>query len=220
MKKVIIILAAVLVGATSFAQMSEKFVKAMETRIASMETAATADQWKELGNAFERIADAEKTQWLAYYYAAFTNIMAGYLSMKPGDFGDNSATLDPYADKAETMIKKAEELSKDNSEIWCIKKMIATLRLSANPMARYMTEGPISEEAIQKAKQLNPNNPRVYMLMGQDKFYTPEQFGGSKTEAKALFEEAIKLFGTFKPESNIHPNWGKPQTEQLLAQTK
>ena len=54
-----------------------------------------------------------------------------------------------------------------------------------------------------------PNNwirkiPRVYLLEGQDKFFTPEQFGGSKTEAKALFEESIKKQETFKPASSIY----------------
>jgi len=29
-------------------------------------------------------------------------------------------------------------------------------------------------------------------MEGQDKFFTPEQFGGSKAEAKILFETGIK----------------------------
>lgn len=220
MKKSIIILTMLVAASTVFGQMSEKFIKAMEPKIALLDSNNDANAWKDLGNAFERIADAEKTQWLPYYYAAFSNVMAGYGSMKPGDFGDNSATLDPYAEKAESLLKKAMELTKDNSEIWCIKKMISTLRLSANAMARYMTELPIAEEAINKAKQLNPANPRVYLLMAQDKYFTPEQFGGSKTEAKALFEESLKNFETFKPESSIHPNWGRVQASYFLTQIK
>ena len=48
-------------------------------------------------------------------------------------------------------------------------------------MNRYMQYGPIAEQALQKAIKLNPENPRIYLLQGQDKFYTPEQYGGSKT---------------------------------------
>lgn len=203
----------------TFGQMSDKFVNAMKEKITLLDSNLDAAAWKELGNSFERIAEAEKTQWLPYYYSAFSNVMAGYRSMTPGDFGDHSATLDPFADKAESLLNKAEALSKDNSEIWCVRKMIATLRLSANAMARYMTEGPISEEAINKAKSLNPNNPRVYLLMGQDKFYTPEQFGGSKSEARNLFEEAMKHFSNFRAESPIHPAWGLSQAKWMLSQT-
>ncbi len=220
MKKSILILTMLLGTIVTMGQMSEKFIKAMEPRVLLIDTAHDANGWKDLGNAFERIADAEKTQWLAYYYAAFSNVMAGYNSLKPGDFGDNSATVDPYADKADALITKAAELSKDNSEVWLVKKMISTLRLSANAMARYMTEGPIGEEALNKAKSLNPNNPRVYLLMGQDKFHTPEQYGGSKTEAKSLFEEALKHYAVFKSESTIHPTWGQSQTHWYLSQIK
>ena len=58
------------------------------------------------------------------------------------------------------------------------------------------------------------------MLEGQDKFYTPEQFGGSKTEAKALFEESVKLYASGKPKSSIDPHWGLGQVKYFLAQVK
>lgn len=56
------------------------------------------------------------------------------------------------------------------------------------------------------------------MLLGQDKFFTPEQFGGSKTEAKVLFEQAIKLFESEKPETSIHPHWGLAPTKYYYSQ--
>jgi hypothetical protein len=73
---------------------------------------------------------------------------------------------------------------------------------------------------LDEAKKLNPDNPRVYILEGQDKYYTPVEFGGSKEEAKALFEKAQKLYDTFKPETGIHPNWGKGQVTYFLSQYK
>jgi hypothetical protein len=87
-------------------------------------------------------------------------------------------------------------------------------------MNRYMTYGPVAQQALETAKKLNPANPRVYLLEGQDKFYTPEQFGGSKTEAKKLFEETIVKVDAFKPESSIHPHWGKSVAQYFLAQIK
>jgi hypothetical protein len=58
----------------------------------------------------------------------------------------------------------------------------------------------------------------VYLLEGIDKFYTPEQWGGSKTEGRKLFEEAKKKFETFKPASSIHPSWGMGQIMYFLSQ--
>ena len=221
MKKTIFILTAILAASFSFAQMPDKFVKAMETKIALIDSTHTVEGFADLANAFERIADAEKNQWLAYYYAAYCNASAGTLAGAGGDMMAAKADkTDPYADKADKQIKKAEELAKKNSEIFIVKKMIATLRMLGDPMNRYMTYGPEAQAMLEEAKKLNPENPRVYILEGQDKFYTPEQFGGSKEEAKVLFEKAQKLYDTFKPETSIHPNWGKNQVAYFLSQYK
>ena len=221
MKKTIFILSALFVAIFSFAQMPEKFVKAMEAKIAAVDTTATAQGLTDLANAFERIGDAEKNQWLAYYYAAYCNVSAGYIASQGGDMMAAKADkTDPYADKADAQIKKAEALAKNNSEIFIVKKMIASLRMLGDPMNRYMTYGPEAQAMLDEAKKLNPENPRVYLLEGQDKFYTPEQFGGSKQEAKVLFEKAQTLYETFKPETNIHPNWGKNQIGYFLSQVK
>jgi hypothetical protein len=217
MKKIsTFLMAAVLAAPALFAQ-SDKYVKAMEVKVAQLDTTVTAEGWQQLANSFERIADAEKTQWLPYYYAALGNVMQGYM-ISAGQNGGFAAKTDPLADKAEQLLNSAEAMSKDNSEIFCVRKMIATLRMTADPMSRWQTYGPAASEALAKAKTLNPENPRVYLLEGQDKFYTPEQFGGSKSEAKTLFETSMKKFETQKPESSIHPRWGQNTVKYFLSQ--
>jgi tetratricopeptide (TPR) repeat protein len=220
MKKFIIFLVPALYATVTMAQ-NEKYQKAMEQQIAALDTTTSVDGWKALGNTFQRIGDAEKTQWLPYYYAALTHVMTGYMiAGASGGMGGFAAQTDPEADQAEKLLNKAVELGKENSEIFCVRKMIASLRLMADPMNRYQTELPVATEALQKAKTLDPSNPRVYLLEAQDKFYTPEQYGGSKTEAKTLFEESMKKYEAFKPESSIHPQWGKSQAQYFLTQLK
>jgi hypothetical protein len=217
MKKIVFLLLATCTIFAVNAQ-SEKYVKAMEQKLGGLDTIRTVATWQELANSFERIADAEKTQWLPYYYAAYSHTMAGYMisRMQPeGGFADKT---DPEADKADALIVKAQALTKENSEIFCLKKMVATLHMMGDPMNRYQTYGAQATEALEKAKQLNPENPRVYLLEGQDKLYTPEQFGGSKAEAKVLFEQAQKKYEAFKPESNIHPQWGKQMVGYFIGE--
>jgi len=219
MKKVLSLLVASLLAIASFAQ-SEKYTKAMEALVAGVDTTRSHDALLTQANSFERIANAEKTQWLPFYYAALANINAGYSFTMDGGFGDKSGDIDPLADKAEALITKAEELSKDNSEIWVIKKMLASLRLLANPMARYQQYGPVATAALETAKRLNADNPRVYLLEAQDLYFTPEQYGGDKVQAKKNFEMAMSKFGIYKPQSTIHPNWGLTQTKYFLAEIK
>ena len=220
MKKFFFVCLTFMTMTTAFSQ-SEKYISAMEAKVTMLDSATTPDVLKEMANTFERIANAEKTQWLPFYYAAYCNVMAGTFSLpQDGSFGDNTVITDPYADKAEALLNKAIEIAKGNTEIYCVQKMIHGLRMMGNAMARFMTEGPQAEAALAKAKEANAGNPRIYILEAQDKFYTPEQFGGSKAEAKILFEKAQNLFETYKPESSIHPNWGLPTTKYFLSQLK
>ena len=219
MKKQFLLGAASLIAITSFSQ-SEKYTKAMEQLVAAVDTTYSVDGLTNMANSFQRIADAEKNQWLPYYYAALSHANAGLMmGTANGMTGGMADKTDPEADKAEQLLSKAEALSKDNSEIWIVKKQIATIRMMADPMNRYMTYGPAAAEALATAKKINPENPRVYLLEGQDKFYTPEQFGGSKVEAQKLFAEAQKKFENFKPESSIHPSWGMSQVKYFQSMT-
>jgi hypothetical protein len=203
-----------------FAQ-SEKYKSAMKDKIAVLDTSRDVAGLKDISASFERIGDAEKTQWLPYYYAALAQVNAGnFIYVSNMSDPAQLKNLDALADKADQMITKAEALSKDNSEIYAVKKMIASLRMMVDPMNRYMTYGEKAQQALATAKALNPENPRIYLLEGEDKFYTPEQYGGSKTEAKKMFEEALKKFESFKPASDLDPNWGRSTAQYFLSQIK
>lgn len=219
MKKIVLIPIIMILAFSASAQ-SEKYVKAMEARVAQMEKTNTSAGWQELANGFERIAQAEKSQWLPYYYAAVSHVMNGYLLSNGQTGAANTTQIDQIADKAEALIASAEALEKDNADIYCVKKMVNTLKMMADPMTRFPTYGPKAAEALAKARALDANNPRIYMLEGQDKLYTPEQFGGSRTEAKSLFETSLKKFNEYKPKSTIHPNWGRAQVQYFLSQMK
>lgn len=211
MKKFFAIAMGIMMSVAAIAQ-SDKYQAAMKQNIDELETAMQSGSMPDLANKFERIADAEKTQWLPYYYAAYCNVMLAFMEQ------DKSKT-DGIADKAEQLIKKAEELAGgENSETCVIKSMIASAHMMVDPQARWMQYGQTSSLHITKAKTLDPNNPRPLYLEGQAKFYTPEQFGGGKAPAKELFTKALEMFDKFKPATELHPAWGKSATNYFLAQ--
>lgn len=215
MKKFLFSLLIVAGFAVAAKAQDDKYTAAMQPKVAAIDTTHSTAELLALSAAFERIADAEKTKWLPYYYAALAQVNAAYMmNMQKPD----ASKSDPMADKAEALLGKAEALAKDNSEIYVLKKMIATLRMMADPMNRYMTYGPKAEEALQTALKLNPENPRAYLLQGQDKFFTPEQFGGSKEEAKKLFQLSGQKFESFKPATSLDPNWGRSTLKYFMAQ--
>ncbi len=212
MKKIFVAFLSLAIATQGFAQ-SEKFTKAMTAAIAQWDSAKTADDMLSVSATFERIAEAEKTQWLPYYYASLGQVL--YAFMK-NDMSNNDA----YASKAEALLTKADGLQPDNSEISCVKSMIATMRMLVNPQARWQQYGATIQTELENAKKQDPANPRPYYLQGQNLRNTPEQFGGGCNSAKPLLEEAVKKFEAFKPASAIAPSWGKAQAEKVLATCK
>lgn len=211
MKKFILLSVIVLGSVASFAQ-SEKFTAAMKKNISMIDSAFNSpDAFLGLANNFERIASAEKTQWLPYYYAAYCRLNYGFMQKDPS--GD-----DVIADKAAELIKAADSLRPGNSEISCLKSMMATMRLMVNPQQRYMQYGPMSDNFLNKAKEQDPTNPRPHLLKGQNLKYTPEMFGGGCKTAKPELEAAAEKFNAFKPASDIDPNWGKAYNEMMLKE--
>jgi hypothetical protein len=216
MKKLIILSAILIASISSFAQ-NEKFVAAMKKNITQIDSAfAKPDLFINLANNFERIGTSEKNQWLPYYYAALCRVNYSYTQKEPSG-------NDVIAEYATRLINKADSLMPNNSEISCIKSMIASMQMMVNPQQRWGQYGPISQKAMADAMKQDPSNPRPYMLKGQGLKYTPEAFGGGCKTAAAPLATAMEKYVAFKPASDIAPNWGKSYTETLVkecAETK
>lgn len=213
MKKTILMAVLICVAGFTFAQ-SAKYESAMKTNIAQLDSLMAKSNYEELANNFTRIGDAEKTQWLPYYYAGFV-----YASEAMSE-KDNSKK-DAIADKASAQITKAETiLGKENSETSLIKAMVATAHMTVDPQSLYMTYAPQISENIKKSETMDATNPRPVLFEAENKFYTPEQYGGGKDVAKVLFDKAKQLFDNFKPESDISPTWGKAALDYFLSQYK
>lgn len=209
MKKLFILTTMVATFLSVTAQ-NKKYITTMEKNVAELDTTRDAAKLQNLANNFERIAGAEKAEWLPGYYAAYC-----YANMAYSAKGE---TIDTYCDKAEAFLKKADSISPNNSEIYTLKAQIASARISVNPMTRGQKYGMQSAELREKAKELDKTNPRPYYLEGTSNFYTPPMFGGGKDKAKPAFEKALQLYETFKPASSISPNWGKNSTIYFLKE--
>ncbi len=211
MKQLIITVIFLSLYCTSFSQ-SEKYFTAMKKNLAALDSSyKNPADLLTLANSFDRIASAEKNQWLPYYYAAFCQINYGFMQKEKDK-------IDAIADKANDYIHMADSLQPNNAEISCIKSMIASCHMMVDPMQRWMEYGQESNGNIEKALQQDPENPRPYFLKGQGLKYTPEQFGGGCKTAKPLLQISLNKFATFKPENELAPNWGKPIVETLLRE--
>jgi hypothetical protein len=206
MKKMIFSL-LLFTAVTAMAQ-SDKYEAAMKKGFLAMDSAKTVMDWQNTAAMFERIGDAEKTQWLPYYYAGLAYSTIGWMDPK----GD----ADANADKIKALCDKAEAIEK-NAELYSLRNMAATQQMIVDPQSRWATYGQEAAAALQKGMELDPNNPRLYYLQGMSVFGTPEQFGGGKEKAKPILQKAVDLFKTEQPKP-MYPHWGQKQAEDALAQ--
>ena len=185
---------------------SDRYVDAMKKNLTLMDSAKTTSDFQNVANAFERIGDAEKTQWLPYYYAGLALTRIGWM--------DQKLDKDANAEKIKALCAKAEAIQ-NNSEICTIRNMAATQQMMVDPQTRWQTYGVEASTALQTGMKLDPNNPRLYYLQGMSLFNTPEQYGGGKDKAKPVFAKSVELFKKEEPKP-LYPNWGKEQAEQML----
>lgn len=210
-----VLLAALSVGMV-WAQ-NEKYTQAMTEGIKALTSIDRANPdpktIQDIANRFERIAAAEPKEWLPKYYAAYSNVILGFV-------GSSLNEKDGYLDKANALLKDAEALvGKPNDELEILKAYQSQIHLAADPMNRWETDGEKFATYLASAKSINAENPRIYYLEGSSLFFTPEEYGGGKKVAKPILEKAKEKFTAFKPETAIHPDWGKMETEWMLSQT-
>ena len=204
MRKIIILLLFIIGFLNSSAQ-NPKYVTLMEQYIVVLDTAKNATVLQDLANKFERIANVEKKEWLPYYYTSYC-----YAKMK---YASEKSAIDILCDKADEWANKADSLNLNNSEVYCLKAQFASERISVNPLTRAQKYGSQASGFREKAKVLDPSNPRLYYLERVTLFYTPTSLGGGKNKAKVCFEKALLLFETFQPINRIVPHWGKASTQ-------
>jgi hypothetical protein len=219
MKKTIFLIAAIIMlYANTKAQ--EVYNQQMQATVTKLDNARSVKDYQQLANDFLRIGNAQKTQWLPYYYAAFCNAKIGWL--KQNDDPDN---IESFANKAEEEIKKAQSLldtakqKKELSEIHCVNMMLNQARVFINPQTYGPQYGPTAFNYLTLAKQSNPDNPRMLYLQGWQKFATPKMWGGDKALAKQLLTTAKQKLAS-DPSSGIEPHWGSKEVEDILKQLK
>ena len=194
------------------AQYKEAMSAAINTMKSHSEKSPPADMLAS-ANQFERIASAEPKEWLPRYYAGLNYVYLGFM-------GKDEAEKDKYLDQADANLKAAEAITPENDELAVLKAYIAQARMVVDPMSRWQQYGPLFQAGLEKAKVLNPNNPRIYALEGSSLMYTPEQFGGGAGTACPVLKQAAEKFATFKPASDLSPMWGEKQIEPMLAKCK
>lgn len=204
MKKLTIIL--VLISLFNFSFANEAYHKAMTESIDQLFQSSSITDFIEVANQFERISQIEKAEWLPLYYASYAYIM---ISFQESD----NAKKDAYLDQAQKLLDKAFVIAPNESELHMLQGFLYPSRINIDPMGRGMLYMEKMNASLNKALELNPDNPRVYYLRATMTYHMPAAFGGGANNALPFYKTADEKYRIFKPQTDLSPNWGKDANE-------
>jgi hypothetical protein len=213
MKNTLFLCVLLVSGFTAQAQTNPKYIQTMEKTLQGLDSIITVEGWQTKSNAFERIGQKETKEWLPQYYVALCQVRIFNLEK-------DAAKQEALCTKADQFLARADSLNPNNSEIYVLRSMAASMHIRLNPMVNGQKYGPMASMLLEKSMQLDPSNPRAEMQKGMTLYFTPAQWGGDPVKGKESLLKAKALFATFKPASSIHPNWGLAMNEAILGMAK
>lgn len=127
------------------------------------------------------------------YYALTSNLIA----KKMRDDAENNIQ------KAKSYIEILLKKNPNNAVALNYKGVFLGYEIAMNKM-KAVTQGNSCRNNINKALQLDPNNPQILFDKGNLLYYPPKIFGGDKKEALKYFQKAIAIY---EKQNKTQNNW-------------
>lgn len=162
---------------------------------------------------FERIASAEKDNWLPNYYVALVNTTTAFTTK-------DKDQINALLTKAQTTLDVEITKQPNNAELIVMQAMIHTAWIAFDPMTNGMKLSGKVMELYGKAEAIAPTNPRVVFGKAEFEMGSAKFFGTDTQPICAQIAKSIELFATFKPESVFHPNWGLDRAKEAKEACK
>ena len=169
--------------------------------------------WKEGKNSeavalFERIAQAEKDNWIPMYHAA-NLLISDQFQLK------DVTVKNDMLKKAKGIIENAHKRSENNSELLTLEGMLYTAYVAMDPDTYGMKYAPIIMQLHGKASGINPNNPRALANQIEFEMGSARFFGNDLSPFCEKMKEIIPKFENEKPSEPFAPSHGLERAKQI-----
>jgi tetratricopeptide (TPR) repeat protein len=109
-----------------------------------------------------------------------------------------------WVDDADALADKLISVDPSRAAVYAIKAAIYGFRITLRP-AKAIFYGPKNQRNIDRAIELDPNEPLGWFVYGNSEFFRPAAFGGSKTTGIEYYRKAIGLVA--KNAADTRNNW-------------
>ncbi|GAF04121.1 hypothetical protein [Saccharicrinis fermentans] len=188
---------------------AETYEEIMRNNIKQMYKVQTARELQAISASFYRVANKEQDKWLPLYYASYSLVRIAF-------FVKADEEIARHLDVAQSYMDRLLEFKPKESEIYVLQALLYSMRITGP--ASGMKYSILSNSSLDRAEELDNENPRLYYCRANNIYHTPTMFGGGKKKAKPLFEKANALFNQQSPKGDLWPSWGQWHTQEMLKQ--
>lgn len=160
---------------------------------------------------FERIAKAEKDNWIPYYYAANTLIVASFESK-------DATKTNEILKKAASFLEAGHAVSPDNSELITMEGLMYTGYVAMAPETYAMQYSNKIMNLHEKALSLDKDNPRAHLNKLEFEMGGARFFGKDMATFCPGLEELRPLFANQKAPEPFYPSYGDQRIATLKKQ--
>lgn len=161
---------------------------------------------------FERLLQNKEMQWLTEYYIGYVDYRIATMYM----IQQNTEQQVKYLDDGIKGLNVSVEKNAEFADAYGLLSAMLGQKIGIDPSLG-MTLGYEAASNLSDALELGGDNPRIALFSAYSEFYTPEQFGGSKTRAMKEIQRSTELYKTENLEDKRLPNWGHSEAWGFLG---
>ncbi|MFQ5753447.1 MAG: hypothetical protein ACE5HI_15770 [bacterium] len=152
---------------------------------------------------FERLEQNQEMKWLVNYYIGYADyrLVIYYQTQNKTDL--QIKYLDDAIDNIQASLDEREKFA----DAHALLSSLLGQKISIDP-ASAMKLGIEAGIAIRDAMKYGKKNPRVWLFSAISAYFTPEQYGGSKSRALEEMQHSVGLFKDEKLPDPRLPDWG------------
>jgi tetratricopeptide (TPR) repeat protein len=147
---------------------------------------------------------------------AWVHHLAGYAAWREASLrGSNGPEARLLLDAARRHLERSASL-RPIPETHALLAGVLGQSIGGNPL-RAMTLGSRSNKEMDRALELGPDNPRVWLMRGMGAFHAPAVFGGGADRAERYLLKAVELYERDRPVPSAS-SWGRAEAYAWLGQ--
>jgi tetratricopeptide (TPR) repeat protein len=189
---------------------ADSLLRQVKTQIREATNKGSLDSLKQ-ARAWAKQATGGQRAALAHYYAALADYRMSN-RLPESDEGRREGVIED----AIGHLKRATEINGTMADAWALLSGCYGQMMGMNPM-QGMSLGPKANEAMKRAKEHGPNNPRVWIIDGTSDFYAPSMFGGDEERALEKFRKAARLAEQEPADDPLMPSWGHAEAHAWIG---